>query len=89
MLGAKRQQHRIFGRGRLQLEIELAAEALAQCQAPRLVDAAAERRVEDELHPARLVEEALEDQRLLGGNDAERARRVRQVRDGLLGGSPG
>ena len=65
VLRPERQQQRVFGRRGLQLEVELAAEALAQRQAPRLVDAAAERRVQHELHAARLVEEALEDERVL------------------------
>ena len=40
--GRQRQDDRVLGRGRLQLEIELAAEALAQRQAPGAIDAAAE-----------------------------------------------
>ena len=59
----QRQHDRVLGRRRLQLEIELAAEALAQRQAPGAIDAAAERRVDDELHAARFVEEALEHDR--------------------------
>ena len=65
VLRTERQQQRVFGGRRLQLEVELAAEALAQRQPPRLVDAAAERRVQHELHAARFVEEPLEHQRLL------------------------
>ena len=65
VLRPERQQQRILGRRRLQLEVELPAEALAQRQAPGLVDAAAERRVQHQLHAARLVEEPLEHERLL------------------------
>ena len=54
VLRPERQQQRVLGRRRLQLEVELAAEALAQRQAPRLVDAAAEGRVQHELHAAGL-----------------------------------
>ena len=72
MLRAERQQQRVFGRRRLQLEVELTAEALAQRERPRLVDAAAERRVQHQLHAARFVEEALEHERLLRRDDAER-----------------
>jgi hypothetical protein len=43
-----------------QLEVEALAELLAQREAPGAVDAAAEGRVQHELHAARLVEEALE-----------------------------
>ena len=88
MLRPERQQQRVFGGRRLQLEIELPAEALAQRQAPRLVDAAAERRVQHELHAAGFVEEALEDQRVLRRDDAERRPRVGEIGDGLLGGEP-
>ena len=49
-------------RRQMQLEIERDAEALPQCEAPRAVHAHTERRVHDQLHAARLVEEALEDQ---------------------------
>ena len=47
------------------------AEALAQGEAPGAVDARAEGRVHDELHAARLVEEALEDDVGVGGHEAE------------------
>ena len=57
--GRQRQHDRVLGRRRLQLEVELAAEALAQRQAPGAVDAAAVGRVDDQLRAAGLVEEAL------------------------------
>ena len=57
---AEREHDGVLGRRRLQLEVERAAEALAQRQAPGAVDAAAEGRVDHELHAAGLVEEALE-----------------------------
>src|SRR5262249_42510881 len=68
---------------RLQLEVEGAAEALAQAQAPGAVDAAAEGRMDDELHAAGLVEEALEHQRLLRRQCAERGARGGEVLDEL------
>ena len=86
VLRTERQQQRVVGRGRLQLEVELTAETLAKRQTPGLVDAAAERRVQDELHAAGLVEEALEDQGLLRGDDAERAAAFRQILHHLFGG---
>ena len=61
VLRAEREQDAVVGGRGLQLEVEAAAEALAQRQAPGAVDAAAEGRVDDELHAARLVEEALGD----------------------------
>src|SRR6201999_2673437 len=65
MGGGQRQDDIVLGRRRLKLEIELAAEALAQGEAPGPVDAAAEGRMDDELHAARLVEETFEDDRVL------------------------
>ena len=81
VLRTERQHQRVFGRRGLELEVELPAEALAQREAPRLVDAAAERRVQDQLHAAGLVEEALEDERLLRRHRAER--RAAPLRDSL------
>jgi hypothetical protein len=51
MLWAERQQQRVFGGRSLQLEIELTAEALSQRERPRLVDAAAKRRVQTSCMP--------------------------------------
>ena len=53
-------------------EVEAAAEALAQRQPPRLVQAAAERRVQHHMHVAHLVEEAFDHQRFAGGHYAQR-----------------
>jgi len=52
MLRAERQQQRVIGRRRLKLEVELPAESLPQRESPGLVDAAAEWRMQHELHPA-------------------------------------
>ena len=82
MLRPERKQHRIVGGRCLQLEVELTAEAFAQRQPPRLVDPASERRVDDELHAARLIEEALGHERQLRGDDAKSdARRVEVLED--------
>ena len=92
MLGPEREQQRILGRGRLQLEIELTAESLTERESPRTVDPAAERCMKDELHPTGFVEEALEDQRVLGRDDAQRASAFGHVADHLFGpgcGQPG
>src|SRR5262245_9636882 len=67
----EREHDIVFGRGSLELEIEFAAEALAQRQAPGAVDAAAIGRVDDELHAAGFVEEALEEDLLLRRQRAE------------------
>src|SRR5207245_10104152 len=51
---------------------------------PGAVDAAAERRVQHQLHAARFVEEALEHQRLRGRNGAERALALAEIGRDLL-----
>src|SRR5436853_5809554 len=84
MRRAERQDDALLRRRRLQLEIEALAELLAQSKAPGAVDAAAERRVQHELHAARLVEEALEHERLCGRNGAERALALAKIRGDLL-----
>ena len=83
VLRAERQEQRVVGGGRLQLEVELAAEALAEREAPGAIDAAAQRGVQDELHAARLVEEALDDQRPLGRQRAEEPPRLAEIVDDL------
>src|SRR3989454_11228943 len=84
MRRAERQNDALLRRRRLQLEIEALAELLAQSEAPGAVDAAAERRVQHELHAARFVEEALEHQRLRGRNGAERALALAEIGRDLL-----
>ena len=75
----QRQHDGVLGRRRLQLEVELAAEALAQRQPPGAVDAAAEGRMDDQLHAAGFVEEALEHDACpaSAGSPARRAPRAR------------
>ena len=80
------EHQRILGGGRLQLEVELAAKPLAERERPRAVDAAAERRVQDELHPAGFVEEPLEHERLLRRDHAKRRAALGQVVDDLRSG---
>ena len=89
VLRPEREQQRVFGGRGLQLEVELTAEPLAQREAPRLVHAAAERRVQHELHAARLVEEALEDERVLRRQHAERGASGGEIGDDLFGGAGG
>ena len=83
--GGERQHDVVLGRRRLQLEVELAAEALAQRQPPGAVDAAAIGRVDHQLHAAGLVEEAFEHDRVLRRQAAERRMAGAQVLDELLG----
>src|SRR5262245_15281493 len=84
MLRTEREKKRVLGCGSLQLEVELAAEALPQRETPRLVDAAAERCVKYQLHAARFVEESLEDERLLRRHHAEERAGVGEIRDDLF-----
>ena len=76
----------VVGGGGLQFEVEAAAEALAQGEAPGLVDAAAEGSVEDELHAAAFVEEALGDDGGFGGDGSEDGAAGDDVGDELVGG---
>ena len=61
---AERDHDRVLERRGLELEVESAAEALAQRESPRAVHARAERRVDHEMRVAGLVEEPLEDHAL-------------------------
>ena len=87
--GGQRQHDVVLGRRRLKLEVELAAEALAQRQTPGAIDAAAERRMNDELHPARFVEEALKHDRRPGSAGSRKRLRRGKIFDELLGGRQG
>ena len=89
VLRAEREDDRLFVGRRLQLEAEAAAEALAQREPPGAVDAPAERGVQDELHAAALVEEALEDDALLRRHGAEHAPAVGDVLGDLHRGFAG
>ncbi len=75
----------VVGGGGLELEVEAAAEAFAEGEAPGLVDAAAEGSVEDELLAAALVEEALGDDGGFGGHGAEDGAAGDDVADELHG----
>ena len=83
LLGQRDVQPVVGGRS-LQLKVERAAETLAQRQSPGLVDAAAEGRVNDELHPAAFVEEALGDDGLLRRHFAQHGAAGDDVLDELL-----
>ena len=94
----EREDDRVLGRRRLQLEVEGLAEALAESQSPGAVQPAAERRVDDHVHVAGLVEEALGDQGLAGRHGAERGEgdgeivgdlRCRGRRQAEVAGEPG
>src|SRR5262249_19666963 len=84
--GGEREHDVVFGRGGLELEIELAAEALAQREPPGAVDAAAVGRVDDELHAADGIEEALEHDGVEGGQAAERGISGGEIINQLRGG---
>ncbi len=84
MLRAGREQDRVVVRRGLQLEVERDAEPLAQREPPCAVDAHAERRMHDELHPAGVVEEALEHDVGVRRHDAESVSRRAHVIDHLL-----
>ena len=85
MLGAEGQHHRVVVGGRLELEVERGAEALAQRQAQSPVDAPAQRRVHDHLHAAGLVEEPFEHDVVARRERAQLAECGGQVLHQLLG----
>ena len=85
MLLGERNVEAVVGGGGLQLEIERAAEAFAQREAPGFVDARAERRVNHQLHAAAFVEKALGDHGGLRGNGAQYGAAGEDVFDDLLG----
>ncbi len=71
----------VVGGGGLELEVEAAAEAFAEGEAEGFVDAAAEGSMEDELHAAAVVEEALGDDGGFGGDGSEDGSACDDVRD--------
>ena len=82
--GGEREHDVVLGSGGLQLEIELAAKAFAQRQTPGAIDAAAIGRMDDELHAARFIEEALQHDGILRRQAAERRVRRSEIFDQLL-----
>src|SRR6202023_248302 len=75
----------VVGGGGLELEVEAAAEAFAEGEAEGFVDAAAEGGVEDELHAAAVIEEALGDDGGFGGDGTEGGAAGDDVGDELVG----
>src|SRR5262249_52511572 len=69
----------------LQLEVEASTETLAQRKSPGLVDAAAEWRVDDQLHSAAFIEETLSDDGCLSRHSSKHSTALQDVLDRLLG----
>ena len=88
VLRPEREQDGVVAGRRLQLEVERDAEPLAQGQAEGAVHPRAEWCVPDQLHPARLVEEALQDDRVHGWQRPERGQPGPQVGHDGLGRGP-
>ena len=86
VLLGQRDVQAVVGGGGLQLKVEGAAEAFAQRQSPGLVDAAAEGRVDDQLHAAAFIEEAFGDDGVERGNFTENGAAGDDVFDELFGG---
>ena len=78
---SERQHDGVVGGCSLQLEVEGAAELLPQRQTQAAVDAAPVGRVEDELHPAGVVEEPLQHEAFLGRHLTQHGSGDRQVID--------
>ena len=77
----------VVGPDRVGLELALGADLRRQRQPPGGVDAAAVGREDAEAPVADLVAEALDDDRLVGGDDAGRRLLLAQVGDEVLGGA--
>src|SRR5208282_1197070 len=80
------EQHAIVGRRGLDLEIERLAEPFAQREPQSAVEPDSERRMDYDLRAAEPVEEALDHDRMVVGNRAERVEASPHVSDGLLRG---
>ena len=65
MLRTERNHDCVISRCCLELEIKRTAKAFSKCQTPGAIDSAAERRMQNQLHAARFIEEAFQHQRLL------------------------
>ena len=85
MLLGQRDVQAIVRGGGLEFEIKAAAEALAQCQSPGLVDAAAKWSVDDKLHAATFIEKALSDDCALCRHVTQHRTPLQDVLNCLLG----
>ena len=81
MLFGKRNVDSVVGGSGLQLKVEASTEAFAKRQPPRLVDASSKGCMQNELHPAALVEEALGNDGRLGWNRAQHRSPGNNIRD--------
>ncbi len=84
MRRTQRQHDAVLDRRGLQLEVELAAEALAQRQPPGAIQTRAHRRMNHQMRVAHLIEKSLQYDVVRGGQAAERGLGGRQVFDELL-----
>lgn len=80
---AERDDDAVVGGGGLQFEVEGAAEALAEGEAPGAIDTGSEGSVQDKLHAAGFVEEALGDDGIPRGQGSESGGGRLEVGDGL------
>src|SRR5206468_10386879 len=89
VLRAERNHDRIVRSRCLQFEIERAAKTFSQRQTPGAIDSIAERRMQDQLHSTRFIEETLHYQSLLRRNRVQGAIGIREIVSNLssaLGG---
>src|SRR5689334_24720002 len=85
VLLAERDVQAVVGGRRLELEVEGTAKTFAESEPPRFVDARSERPMDDELHAAAFVEEALGNDGGLRWDRAEQRTAGHNVFDGLFG----
>src|SRR5947209_6369334 len=84
VLGSERDHDGIVSGRSLELEIEGSTKTFPKRQTPRAIDSITKRRMQNELHSARLIEEPLHHDRLLRRNRAERAISIREIICNLL-----
>src|SRR5207237_607328 len=84
MLSPERDDNRIVGGRGLEFEIKRSTKTFPQRQPPRAIDPIPEGRMQNELHPARFIEETLHHERLLRWNRPERAISVGEIIRNLL-----
>ena len=71
MLSAEREHNGVIGCRRLQLEVERSTKSFAQRQPPSPIQPDAERRMDDQLHSARLIKKALQHEFVLRRNHSQ------------------
>src|SRR3981081_3354896 len=79
VLRSQGEHNRVVGSGCFDLQIECPSEPFTQGESPSSIQTNAERRMNDQLHPAGLVKEPFQYELLLRWNDAQRPERCAEI----------